>query len=110
MAMKSALCEKHGVQQFVTTSPSLVVAIERGKLIEATDIKKLKIESTGRKSEHFVDSEFLKKFQIESNELTITFKDRDKASNQLNDRLIIQKIVAGMKWACPVCLYNLVAK
>jgi hypothetical protein len=107
--MKPAFCEKHGVQQFVIASPRLAAAISLGKLIEATDIRKIKIEYLGKKFEYFVDSEFLKEFKIDLNEPTIILKDRDKASKQLNDRLIIQKIAAGMKWVCPVCLNTIVA-
>lgn len=104
LAMRPAVCEKHGVQQFIITSPRLATAIARGKLTEATDIRKLKIESLGKTFEYFVDSKFLEEFQIDLNKPTIILKDRNKASQKLNDRLIIQKIVAGMRWVCPVCL------
>lgn len=107
--MKPALCDKHGVQQFTITSPSLDAAIARGKLVGSTDVRKLQIESLGKKSEYFVDSEFLKIFHIDLQDPTIILKDRDKASKQLNDRLIIRKIVAEMKWVCPVCLNTILA-
>ena len=107
--MKPAFCEKHGIQQFIITSPRLAAAIAAGKLVEATDIRKLQIESLGKTFEYFVDREFLKGFQFDSNHQILTLKDRDTASKQLNDRLVIQKIVAKMEWVCPVCLKNVAA-
>lgn len=108
MAMKPAFCEKHGVQQFVITSPKLAAAITRSELIEEADLRKLQIDSFGKTFEYFVDSGFLSEFKIVSDEPTVILKDRDKASKKLNDRLIIQKIVREMKWVCPICLKTII--
>jgi len=102
--MKPAFCEKHGVQQFVMTSPLLAAAITQGESIKETDLRRLQIESLGKTFEYFVDREFLDEFMIAPDKRILILKDRDKPSKQLNDRLIIQKIVREMKWVCPVCL------
>ena len=109
--MKPVFCEIHGVQEFVITSPKLADAIAHGELIAETDLRKLQIESVGARFEYyFVDSGFLNEFQIISDSQTVSFKDRDKVSKQLNDRLIIQKIVRAMKRVCPDCLEITISK
>lgn len=107
--MRPAFCEKHGAQQFVMTSPRIAAAIVRGQSIKETELRKLQIESLGKTFEYFVDSEFLDKLKIASDERTLILKDRDKRAKQLNDRLIIQKIVREMKWVCPVCLKSVIS-
>lgn len=107
--MKPAFCEKHGVQQFIMTSPRLAAAITQDESIKETDLRELQIETLGKTFEYFVDREFLDNLMIASGERILILKDRDKASKQLNDRLIIQKIVREMKWVCPVCLNTVIS-
>jgi hypothetical protein len=108
--MKPAFCEKHGVQKFVLSSPRLAAAIAQDESIKETDLRRLQIESLGKTFEYFVDREFLDNLLIASEEQILNLKDRDKKSKQLNDRLIIQKIVREMKWVCPVCLSTVISR
>lgn len=108
--MKPAYCEKHGVEQFVLTSPRLADAIKLNEYFCSDEILKLKIESSEGCSDFFIDIELLKKFKLSEVDRVVTLHDRDKPKNILNDRLLIQKIIRYMKWVCPLCLIEIVDK
>ncbi|MEJ2610103.1 MAG: hypothetical protein P8179_08425 [Candidatus Thiodiazotropha sp.] len=104
--MGPGICEKHGSQNYVLTSPLLEKAIIDGKQIQKTKLIQFKVESFDLDGEfnYVVDIEFLSKFMGVSSDQVVILKDRDKASKQLNDRLLIQEILREMKHVCPVCL------
>ncbi len=108
--MNSGICEKHGTQKFVLTSPRLAAALAEGKLTKETDLLELKINSLDKIFEYTVDREFLKDFQFNLYDREVTLQDRSKISKQLNDRLTIRKLLREMKWVCPVCLNKIISQ
>lgn len=106
--MNSGICEKHGIQKFVLTSPRLAAAVAEGNLVKKTYLLKFRIDSLDKIFEYTVDRQFLKEFQLDLRDLEITLQDRSKISKQLNDRLTIRKLLKEMKWVCPVCLNEII--
>jgi hypothetical protein len=108
---KPAFCEKHGVQNYVLTSPSLANAIEKDSRLEIFNVINLAIESHGKKYNYVVEAEFLRMYiNIPDTETSVLLLDRDKTMRQINDRLIIQKILHDLKWVCPLCLESVLIK
>lgn len=104
VVMKPGVCKRHDAQRFVLTSPRLAVAISN-QILSPLNIFIIRVDCSGSDFEFLVDCEFPEKYGISSGESVIGLKDRDKLAKQLNDRLIIQKMVRDMKWVCPLCLH-----
>lgn len=89
---------------YVATSPRLAAAISSNESMPPEEIRYLRFRNDGKSYERAVDSNFLEKFGLPVNDAVVILKDRDKALKQLNDRLLIQKIIREMKGVCPLCL------
>lgn len=105
---KPAHCKRHGVQPFVMTSPLFSRIIENNGPTNAYDFCEFRIESLGEVFEYIVDGDFLQKFMGGSMRQVITLKDRDKTAKEMNDRLIIQRIVREMEWVCSKCFQKII--
>ncbi len=102
--MGPAQCKIHGVHEFTLTSPLIAFAIKQKDALKNIIICPFKIESYGKVFEYYVDSSFLQQFGIPIDNNGIYFKDSNTEIKQLNDRLIIRRIVKDMISVCPICL------
>lgn len=105
--MKPGICKKHGVQRFTITSPLLAKADFNDNL-GGISITKLRIYSSERWSEYWVDDEYLDHFLPKHSHGEVVLHDRDVVQKKLNDRLLITKITSEMKYVCPICLSEIV--
>ncbi|RII29607.1 MAG: hypothetical protein CXR30_12040 [Geobacter sp.] len=108
--MGPAQCKIHGVHEFTLTSPLISFAIEQKDALKNIIICPIKIESYGKVFEYYVDSHFLQQFGIQIDNHFIYFKDRNKETKQLNDRLIIRRIIRDMISVCPICLQVVISE
>lgn len=102
--MKPAFCDRHKMQNFVLTSPSLAAVVKGDQDIFVGEIAQLTIYSFGKEFRYFVDFKFLNSFDIVPENGVVLLYDKDKLNRKMNDRLLIQKLTIEMKWVCPVCL------
>lgn len=97
-------CEKHADHYFVWTSPGLAEAISHSRAVSRDKIHYLYWNFGGHDLEYVVDSAFLEKFGMPSNQSVVVLKDRNKELEQLNDRLLILQARKVLERVCPVCL------
>ncbi|MEJ8851923.1 hypothetical protein [Variovorax rhizosphaerae] len=102
--MKPAICEKHGAQAFVMTSPILRDALVNESPIDRAILREIHITSDEKSSILIVDAEFLEKHTSFDKKTKIHLKDRSVAQKKMNDRLMIQKVYKDLVWVCPICL------
>jgi len=101
--MSPFLCKKHGIQNLILTSPEIAKAVSNESQTLKNKIVLLKTESVENNNVYFVDDVFLKEFIPEIIEKEVHLKDRNKEKKELNDRLLILKILKKMSTACPEC-------
>ncbi|MFM9924408.1 hypothetical protein VLK31_15550 [Variovorax sp. H27-G14] len=106
--MKPAICEKHGIQNFVVTSSDFFLAIDEGKIPGPIDACKIKTSAFERISENFVSRHFFQRFFKDSEISEVHLIDREKNLKKMNDRLLIRKIFSDsdLKYVCPACLHQ----
>lgn len=104
---KPALCKRHHIQRFITTSAKFAAAIANNESVSPEEVRTLQIDADGTIYEKKVDAGLLEQFGFPVTHAVVRLKDRDKSAKQLNDRILILKIRKEMKWVCPVCLREL---
>lgn len=99
-----AYCEKHKRAGHVLTSPKLVAAAKNNEPVDGADIRYIQFNSTDGSYQNPVDLDFFEKLGFPADQSIVELNDRDKSSNQLNDRIVIVKITKEMRGVCPDCL------
>lgn len=109
---KPVVCKKHGLQEFVGTSPRFASSIDDGSEIKRSEIVLLRIDSSGGAGEYWIDVGMLKGENVTIEDGVLHLMDRDPVAKKLNDRLLIMRLVNQMKhkYVCPICLRELMQR
>lgn len=102
--MSPFLCKKHGMQTLVLTSPEFSERTKSCKKIKKSEALLLTIKHVDSDSTYYIDFNFFNEFIPERNKENLILLDRNRSKKELNDRLIIQKILKEMVSVCPECL------
>lgn len=97
-------CEKHRGSRFILTSPKFAAAIKSKESIDPDDIRYFRFTSKGLGGRNPVDTAFLEQFGFSANNSVVVLENRDLEAKQLNDRLLMQKILKEMQSVCCACL------
>lgn len=109
---KPAICEKHGSQEFIGTSPRFAHSIDDGSEIKLSEIVLMRVDSSAGVGEYWIDVGMLKNEKATIEDGVLHLVDRDLVAKRLNDRLLIMRLVNQMKYkyVCPVCLRELMQR
>ena len=103
------LCPKHGAQGPASTSARLSEALWEGKSIPEDWVSLVIVQEADQSSFHIVDSQRIVEAGLDPAASPFLLRDRDIAQKQLNDRLLIQKILHAERQAPRVCARCLAA-
>ena len=91
------ICEYHGKQSISFTSPNIISDINNDSQIELT-IHQITIEFLGTISKHYIDDEYLEKFNLKANDTVVVEEENTREA----------EIFFNLKAVCSVCLKNYV--
>ena len=102
--MSRPYCEKHRRYGRTSTSPKFVAAAKSMQPVSRADIRHIQINLVDRSYQVPVDADFFEQLGFPANLSMVILKDRDKSSNQLNDRVLVVKIRHALGGVCRDCL------